>query len=72
MMRIIDDNFAITVQKRITSLTLPAEERYTELMKIHPEFIQRFPQHIIAAYLGIAKETLSRVRNHGVKTKPAR
>ena len=72
MMRIIDDNFAITVQKRITSLTLPAEERYTELMKINPEFIQRFPQHIIAAYLGIAKETLSRVRNHGVKTKPAR
>jgi hypothetical protein len=39
-----------------------AEERYEEFVKSHPQFIQRFPQHQIASFLGITKETLSRVR----------
>ncbi|BDU25142.1 Crp/Fnr family transcriptional regulator [Flavobacterium sp. GSB-24] len=43
-------------------ITLSAEQRYMELEKTYPEFLQRFPQHIIASYLGITKETLSRVR----------
>ncbi|OXG05087.1 CRP-like cAMP-binding protein [Flavobacterium araucananum] len=42
--------------------TLPAEQRYMELEKSYPEFLQRFPQHIIASFLGVTKETLSRVR----------
>jgi len=29
--------------------------------------VQRFPQHMIASYLGISKETLSRARNRPVK-----
>ena len=35
--------------------------------KQYPEIIQRFPQHIIASYLGISKETLSRIRHQAVK-----
>lgn len=54
----------IASQKRLNnSIALPAMERYEELLKTYPNFIQRFPQHIIASYLGISKETLSRVRN---------
>lgn len=54
----------IASQKRLNnSIALPAMERYEELLKTYPDFIQRFPQHIIASYLGISKETLSRVRN---------
>jgi CRP-like cAMP-binding protein len=67
MARKVDDNHAIAAQKRMASLTLPAEERYAALIKTYPEFLQRFPQHIIASYLGITKETLSRVRSHAVK-----
>ena len=67
MMRKIDDNFAIATQKRVSSLTLPAEERYTAFTKTYPELLQRFPQHIIASYLGITKETLSRIRSHAMK-----
>ncbi|MDB5227123.1 MAG: cyclic nucleotide-binding protein, partial [Bacteroidota bacterium] len=32
-----------------------------------PEFLQRFPQHIIASYLGVTKETLSRIRHQAEK-----
>ena len=68
MARKMDEKFAIATQKRLnSSISLSAEQRYFELMKNYPEFLQRFPQHIIASYLGITKETLSRVRKLGTK-----
>jgi CRP-like cAMP-binding protein len=63
----MDENFAIATQKRMSSISLSAEERYVELINSYPEFLQRFPQHIIASYLGITKETLSRVRSYAGK-----
>lgn len=65
MARRLDENHAFAYQKRLNAfISLSAEERYADLAKMYPEFLQRFPQHIIASYLGITKETLSRVRNH--------
>jgi CRP-like cAMP-binding protein len=61
------ENRAIASQGRVSSISLSAEERYADLIKTHPEFLQRFPQHIIASYLGITKETLSRIRSHTLK-----
>ena len=66
--RILDANFAIASQRRINAaISLTAEERYHDLEKTYPEFLQRFPQHIIASYLGINRVTLSRIRSRGVK-----
>ena len=39
------------------------KERYDDLIKNHPEFIQRIPQHYIASFLGITPVSLSRIRN---------
>ncbi len=44
-------------------LTLNAEERYNSLMERHPNFINHIPLNYIASYLGIRRETLSRIRN---------
>jgi len=63
----LTENHSIATQKRLSSISLSAEERYAELIKTYPEFLQRFPQHIIASYLGITKETLSRIRSQAVK-----
>jgi CRP-like cAMP-binding protein len=50
--------------KRIESLiTMSAKERYAMLMKNSPELIQRLPSKIIADYLGISQETLSRLKS---------
>jgi len=53
----------IALQKRLTStFTLSAEEKYINLLNIYPDIMRRVPQHMIASYLGLTAETLSRVR----------
>ncbi len=64
----MDENYSFASQKRLNaSISLTAEQRYDELQKQYPEFLQRFPQHQIASYLGMTKETLSRIRKQTVK-----
>ena len=46
----------------IASLTSDAEERYRQFLQTYPSIVQRVPQHMIASYLGLSQETLSRVR----------
>ena len=68
MSRKLDEKHSIALQKRLnSSISFPAEKRYADLANTYPEFLQRFPQHIIASYLGITKETLSRIRRQTVK-----
>ena len=43
-------------------LLLDAEERYFNFKERFPTFENRIKQHIIASYLGIAPESLSRIR----------
>lgn len=58
----------IASQKRIhDALSLTAEERFLELLKNHPDFLQRFPQTMLASYLGITAETFSRIRKKALK-----
>jgi CRP-like cAMP-binding protein len=51
------------LQKRITLLlSATAEQRYLDFIKIYPNLTLRVPQTLIASYLGITPESLSRVR----------
>lgn len=53
----------IALQRRLTSMiSLPIEERYTNLIAMYPNIAQRVPQHMLASYMGLTPETLSRVR----------
>ena len=53
----------IQLQRRLTSIiSLTLEERYKDLTAKYPDIIQRVPQHMIASYMGLTPETLSRVR----------
>lgn len=59
----LDERNNMANQRRLTSsLSSNAEKRYTEFVDWYPELVDRFPQHIIASYLGITKDTLSRVK----------
>lgn len=51
------------LQKRIIQLIAnTAEERYVEFTKTYPDILMRVPQIMIASYLGITPESLSRIR----------
>jgi len=53
----------------VASLTADAETRYREFLDKYPTIAQRVPLHMIASYLGISPETLSRVRKRWSKKK---
>lgn len=51
-------------RRLINSITYSAEDKYLNLVESRPELIQRIPQNLIASYLGITPETLSRIRKN--------
>lgn len=52
----------IALQKRILCfISNTAYERYTNLIMQYPGLIQRVPKSMIASYLGVTRETLSRL-----------
>lgn len=54
---------AIANRKRLENLlSLGAEERYKLFVQKYPEISNRVPLHMVASYLGIKAETLSRLR----------
>jgi CRP-like cAMP-binding protein len=58
------------LQKRLNSLlSATAEKRYLDFIQTYPDINQRVPQWMIASYLGITPESLSRVRKELVKKK---
>lgn len=61
--RLLIQSAYVALQRRlVVNMSLTAEEKYTHFVKAYPEIIQRIPQHMVASYLGITPETLSRIR----------
>ena len=68
--RILYQNSLVTKERRLmSSITHSAEEKYVQLAESSPQIIERIPQNLIASYLGIAPETLSRIKKNLVTRK---
>lgn len=53
----------LAMQRRLTSIISSSlEERYSSFIALYPHIAQRVPQHMIASYMGLTPETLSRIR----------
>ncbi len=62
--RILIQNNLIATQRRLMgTMSTTAEERYNNLLQHIPDIAQRVPQHMIASYIGVTRETLSRLRS---------
>ena len=63
LMEQVQFNNMVATQKRITAaISYTAEQKYDDFVQRYPEIVRRVPLHMIASYLGITPETLSRIR----------
>ena len=61
--RILAEKQYVGLERRIVSFQkFSAKERYLELFTLHPNYIQRIPQHYLASFLGVTPRHLSRIR----------
>ncbi|MCK6650587.1 MAG: Crp/Fnr family transcriptional regulator [Bacteroidia bacterium] len=68
--RILIQNAYVALQYRLAKTNSEdAEHRYEEFAKKHPDFVQRIPQYLIASYLGIKPQSLSRIRKERTNKK---
>lgn len=64
---IAERGLAFQQRRTISNLTQSATERYEEFLNKYPQIVQRLPQYVLASYLGMTTEFLSKIRNHKVK-----
>lgn len=61
--RVLTERYYVQSERRAYQLrTLPAKERYAQLVRDFPKLVQRVPLKHLASHLGISPETLSRLR----------
>lgn len=56
-------------QRVLSAISLTAEEKYDEFVKNYSQIYGRVPLHMVASYLGVTRETLSRIRRAQVIRK---
>lgn len=59
---LLQGNYVAMHRRLVSAISTTAEEKYLRMQKQYPDIMQRVPQHMIASYLGLKPETLSRIR----------
>lgn len=57
-----EQSYKLTTNRVEGFMFMDAEERYLQMMKETPHFLERIPLYHLASYLGIERESLSRLR----------
>lgn len=60
--RVMEKVFAEQQELMGSYFTDTPEQRYLKLMETRPDLLQRLPQYLIASYIGVKPESLSRIR----------
>ncbi|QQL50445.1 Crp/Fnr family transcriptional regulator [Mucilaginibacter ginkgonis] len=65
--QLIQRNLFHTRERVFSAISASAEQRYDEFLVQYPGIINRVPLHMVASFLGVTRETLSRIRHAQVK-----
>jgi len=66
--KLVNRNYVL--QKRIIMfMSATLQERYLDFIETYPDIVQRVPQKMIASYLGVTPEALSKIRGDLAKVK---
>jgi CRP-like cAMP-binding protein len=61
--QIVEKGLAASQKRIVRSFSLSAKEQYVHFRNQYPKMEQRIPQYMIASYLGITKEFLSKIKS---------
>jgi CRP-like cAMP-binding protein len=64
---ILNKSFIASQNRIHSAISFTAEQKYRNFMEKYPDLTYRIPQHMIASFLGMTPETLSRVRKEVAK-----
>ncbi len=64
---ILNKSFIASQNRIHSAISYTAEQKYRGFMEKYPDLTYRVPQHMIASFLGITPETLSRIRKEVAK-----
>ena len=55
-------NISLTQRRVLMNISGSAEEKYIDFIETFPDIFNRVPLHMVASYLGVSRETLTRIR----------
>lgn len=59
----LERDYIESIQRIESFVTMNATERYHRILKYEPHIVKRLPNKIVASYMGISQETLSRLKS---------
>lgn len=65
LVALLQKGYLAKVRREREFLLMDAEQRYRSFLKRYPDLEKRVKQHVIASYIGITPESLSRIRKTG-------
>jgi CRP-like cAMP-binding protein len=65
--RLIDNSLKASQERILGILSYTSEEKYEDFIASFPDVFRRVPLHMVASYLGVSRETLSRIRQTRIK-----
>jgi len=68
----VESDFGAHQEKFASFITKSPEQRYLDLLEQRPELLQRVPQYLLASYLGVTPESLSRIRKRILEKEATR
>lgn len=63
----VENDFGRHQEQLAAFIIRTPEERYADLQETRPDLLQRVPQYLLAGYLGVTPESLSRIRKRMVR-----
>ena len=67
MERLIENALKSSHERILMNLSYTSEEKYEDFIASFPDVFNRVPLHMVASYLGVSRETLSRIRHARLK-----
>ena len=65
---VLEHRFGIVVNQLLSLYMHSPEERYLFFIQNYPDLVQRVPQYLIAAFIGVKPQSLSRIRKRLIKS----